>query len=115
MNKGDLINKIASSAKITKVQATDALNAVVEGIGQDLMSDTISNVCRNIFAEFTEEQCLKYKIPTLKTKVRFYNPNSGKWETKEYNLPTYKGKKIIRLGTKNNIRRFMYGYGFNRY
>jgi DNA-binding protein HU-beta len=36
MNKGDLINKIASSAKITKVQATDALNAVVEGIGQEL-------------------------------------------------------------------------------
>lgn len=68
---------------------------LVEGIGQDLMSDTISNVCRNIFAEFTEEQCLKYKIPTQKTKVRFYNPNSGKWETKEYNLPTYKGKKII--------------------
>ncbi|MEY3320535.1 MAG: HU family DNA-binding protein [Bacteroidota bacterium] len=36
MNKGDLINKIASSAKITKVQATDALNAVVEGIGEEL-------------------------------------------------------------------------------
>lgn len=36
MNKGDLINKIASSAKITKVQATDALNAVVEGIGGEL-------------------------------------------------------------------------------
>ncbi len=68
---------------------------LVEGIGQDLMSDTISNVCRNIFAEFTEEQCKKYKIPTQKTKVRFYNPISGKWETKEFDLPTYKGKKII--------------------
>jgi DNA-binding protein HU-beta len=36
MNKGDLINKIAASAKITKSQATDALNAVVEGIGDEL-------------------------------------------------------------------------------
>jgi DNA-binding protein HU-beta len=36
MNKGDLINKIAGSAKITKSQATDALNAVVEGIGDEL-------------------------------------------------------------------------------
>lgn len=32
MNKGDLINKIADSAGITKGQAEDALNAVLDGI-----------------------------------------------------------------------------------
>ena len=68
---------------------------LVEGIGQDIISDTISNVCRNIFAEFTEKQCLKHKIQTYKTKVRFYNSIIEKWDTKEYNLPQYKGKKII--------------------
>ncbi|MBK7476987.1 MAG: HU family DNA-binding protein [Haliscomenobacter sp.] len=36
MNKGDLINKIAESAKITKAQATDALNAVLDGINGEL-------------------------------------------------------------------------------
>ena len=36
MNKGDLITKIAESAGITKAQATDALNAVLDGVGDAL-------------------------------------------------------------------------------
>ena len=36
MNKGDLINKIAESAKITKAQATDALNAVLDSVEGEL-------------------------------------------------------------------------------
>lgn len=36
MNKGDLINKIAESADISKAQATDALNAVLDNIGEAL-------------------------------------------------------------------------------
>mgnify|MGYP000265292289 FL=1 len=39
MNKGDLINKIADSAGITKGQAEDALNAVLDGITDALKSD----------------------------------------------------------------------------
>ena len=39
MNKGDLINKIAQGAKITKAQATDALNAVLDSIASELKSD----------------------------------------------------------------------------
>jgi len=38
MNKGDLINKIADSADISKAQATEALNAVLNGIGHALDS-----------------------------------------------------------------------------
>ena len=36
MNKGDLINKIAESASLSKSQATDALAAVLDGIGEAL-------------------------------------------------------------------------------
>jgi len=36
MNKGDLIGQVAASAKITKTQANDALNAVLDGIGAEL-------------------------------------------------------------------------------
>lgn len=36
MNKGDLINKIAERADISKGQATDALNAVLDNIGEAL-------------------------------------------------------------------------------
>ena len=32
MNKGDLINKVAEGANVSKAQATDALNAVLNGI-----------------------------------------------------------------------------------
>ncbi|MEZ4986794.1 MAG: HU family DNA-binding protein [Saprospiraceae bacterium] len=39
MNKGDLINKIADTAGITKGQAEDALNAVMDGITSALKSD----------------------------------------------------------------------------
>lgn len=39
MNKGDLINKIAESAGITKGQAEDALNAVLDGITDALKND----------------------------------------------------------------------------
>lgn len=39
MNKGDLINKIAEDAGITKGQAEDALTAVLDGITSALKSD----------------------------------------------------------------------------
>lgn len=36
MNKGDLINKIAENANLTKAQATEALNSVLGGIEEAL-------------------------------------------------------------------------------
>ena len=43
MNKGDLIAKIQSDADITKGQAEDALNAVLDGIAGALKSgDSVS-------------------------------------------------------------------------
>jgi DNA-binding protein HU-beta len=39
MNKGDLVTKIAESASITKGQAEDALNAVLDGITHALKND----------------------------------------------------------------------------
>ncbi|MEL6638889.1 MAG: HU family DNA-binding protein [Bacteroidota bacterium] len=36
MNKGDLINKVAEDANLTKVQATEALNSIISTIGECL-------------------------------------------------------------------------------
>ena len=36
MNKGDLINKIAENANLTKAQASEALNSVLGGITEAL-------------------------------------------------------------------------------
>jgi DNA-binding protein HU-beta len=38
MNKGDLVNKMAEDAGITKAQATAALNAFMEAVGDALVS-----------------------------------------------------------------------------
>lgn len=70
---------------------------LVDGIGQDIMSDVIANVCRNIFAEFTQEQCVKHNVPTIPTNIEYYNSTTGRWEMASYNLPEYKGKRIILL------------------
>ena len=37
MNKGDLVSHISESAGLTKAQATDALNAAIEGINGVLL------------------------------------------------------------------------------
>lgn len=68
---------------------------LVKGIGQDIISDIISNVCRNIFADFTLNICRKYKIKTEKFNIEFYNSSKEIWEKKDVQLPSYKGKKII--------------------
>lgn len=73
---------------------------LVEGIGQDIMSDIISNVCRNVFGKFTEEQCAKHSIKTYPTPVEYYDVATEKWSMRKYNLPEYKGQGIILIPKK---------------
>lgn len=87
-------NKFAKKG-ISITNEADNVLLLVEGIGQDNMSDTFANVCRDIFAEFTLNQCVKYGISTSLTEIRFYNENSSKWERKRVKLPHYKGEPII--------------------
>lgn len=70
---------------------------LVKGIGQDIMSDIIANVCRDIFAISTLQICKKYKVATASVKIEFYNAITKKWETKYVDLPNYAGKPIILL------------------
>lgn len=73
---------------------------LVDGIGQDIMSDVIANVCRNRFAEFTEQQCRKHSIPTSKIEFHYYDMVAKKWESQNFSLPTYLGKPIILIPKK---------------
>lgn len=70
---------------------------LVKGIGQDIISDIIANVCREIFADFTTKICEDYGIGTHATNIEFYNASSEKWEIKSVNLPYYNGKHIVLL------------------
>jgi hypothetical protein len=75
---------------------------LVKGIGQDNMSDVLANTCRDIFAEFTERQCIKYNVPTNEVEIIFYDDILKKWSKKNVNLPNYNGKYKI-LIPKNII------------
>lgn len=70
---------------------------LVKGIGQDIMSDIIANVCRDIFAASTLKICTKYKVPTDSIEIEFYNAINKKWERKAVELPNYAGKPLILL------------------
>ncbi|WP_435623153.1 hypothetical protein [Flagellimonas sp.] len=93
-------NRFAKKGLHTTNQAHNVL-LLVQGIGQDIMSDIILNVCRDIFAEFTfyviEKQGIKN---TKKFECEYYDYNTKKWKRDYFNLPVYKGKKIILVPRK---------------
>ncbi|WP_341227674.1 hypothetical protein [uncultured Arcticibacterium sp.] len=70
---------------------------LVDGIGQDNVSDILANVCRDLFCEFTLKQCLKYNVPTSDYTIDYFNLENLSWETKVVQLPSYRGKEIILL------------------
>lgn len=88
---------------------------LVTGIGQDIMSDTIANVCRDVFAEFTRQQCIKYGISTEKFTRHFFNTVSQTWETSTFELPSYLGKPIILLPRKIISSPRYYGNSYNQF
>ena len=87
-------NKFAKAGVSVTNEAHNVL-LLVKGIGQDNMSDTLANVCRDILAEFTLTQCIKYGIKVYETKIEYYDHSTEKWVTKKVSLPKYKGKHII--------------------
>ena len=95
-------NSFAKQGIHTTNEAHNVL-LLVKGIGQDIMSDFILNVCRDIFSKFTAKQMIKNNITNTKSfQCEFYNDNSTKWEKERYILPVYQEGKII-LVPKNIV------------
>ncbi|WP_200864699.1 hypothetical protein [Arcticibacter svalbardensis] len=93
-------NRFARADELTITNEAHNVLLLVTGIGQDIMSDTIANVCKNVFAEFTKEQCLIHGIPTSAFNNQYFDFKSGSWEKATFELPSYKGKSIILLPAK---------------
>ncbi|WP_412464690.1 hypothetical protein [Flavobacterium mekongense] len=89
-----LRNNRFAKAGVTITNEAHNVLLLVKGIGQDNMSDILANVCRDIFAEFTYQQCLKHGIPTYATVIEYFDPISKKWKIKEVQLP-FQIKPII--------------------
>ncbi|MEZ4809392.1 MAG: hypothetical protein R2819_03455 [Allomuricauda sp.] len=93
-------NRFAKKGLHTTNQAHNVL-LLVKGIGQDIMSDIILNVCRDIFAKFTSDVVKKHSILNIKEfECEHYNVKSKKWMKTKYELPVYQNKKIILVPKK---------------
>lgn len=90
-------NIFARSNNVTITNEAHNVLLLVAGIGQDIMSDTIANVCRDIFAQFTNEQCVKHGIQTTIFQRHYFNSATDRWENENFELPSYLGKPIILL------------------
>jgi hypothetical protein len=88
-------NVLARQANVTVTNEAHHVLLLVEGIGRDIMSDTIANVCRDIFAEFTTAQCVKHNIATSSFDRHYYDAVQKSWVHRNFNLPSYMGKEII--------------------
>ncbi len=93
-------NRFAKKGLHTTNQAHNVL-LLVQGIGQDIMSDIILNVCRDIFAKFTNQIVKKHGIQNIEDfRCEYYDSKSKKWIKRNYKLPVYQGKKIILVPKK---------------
>jgi hypothetical protein len=96
-------NKLAAQKNLTITNESHNVLLLVHGIGQDIMSDIISNVCLNIFARFTEETCKTLKITnTIAIDLEYFDPTTKTWKRSTFKLPHYKRSPII-LVPKNLI------------
>ena len=86
MNKGDLISKIADTAGVTKGQAEDALNAVLDGITDSLKSgESVTLVGFGTFSANRREARAGR------------NPQTGETiQIKAANVPSFKAGKALK-------------------
>jgi len=98
--KAEIIYDALSNNKFAKagVSITNEAHNVlllVKGIGQDNMSDVIANVCRDIFAEYTHDQCSLHGIKTSSSKIEFYDDKIKNWALMDVSLPQYLTKSRL--------------------
>lgn len=92
-----LRNNIFARQNVAITNEAHFVLLLVKGIGQDIMSDIIANVCRDIFANSTLNICRKYKIPTVSVVIEYYNAITKTWDSKTVDLPSFAGKPIVLL------------------
>lgn len=98
-----LVNSTA--AKIGAIQAIEELELHIEGIGPDKVSDLIGNIILGELAQYTEETCQEFGIPTTHIAVSgFWNREQKAWDGGYFNLPSKDTYSYI-LVPKRFVRR----------
>jgi len=106
-------NKAAKTTLLSDICFSQIL---VEGIGSDNVSDMIAAICRDIFAEFTANQCILHGVKnTFDVKIEVFDLVDDKWKDKTVKLPVYRGEHIILIPKKFISRDRYYPSKFDEY
>jgi len=107
VQEGQVIDALTQSraAREGLIQALQELELHIEGIGPDKISDLVCNVVLRYLAEFTEETCREYSIPTQSSGVNgFWNTEREEWDSDYFELPVHDTYSYI-LVPKRWVRR----------
>lgn len=94
----DLYEKLSKSKAVLTgfVQDISDFELMVEGIGDDKISDITINIIRKNLITYTQEQCRNFNIPMFNVPGGLlWNNQTEKWENYYVELPCINGKKLI--------------------
>ncbi|NBN04129.1 hypothetical protein [Proteus sp. G2665] len=86
-------SKAAQSGLLADLEDT-ALT--IEGIASDRISDSVCNILKLPFIEYTQKVCEFYNVGMTEVSgVRLWDSTSGRWSKKTFYLPVHNGEEII--------------------
>ncbi|HHS9575880.1 TPA: hypothetical protein ACTXEM_004994 [Klebsiella pneumoniae] len=86
-------SKAAQSGLLTDLEDT-ALT--IDGIASDRISDSVCNILKLPFIEYTQAICDFYGVSMSEVSgVRLWDPISGRWVKKTVSLPVHNGEEVI--------------------
>ena len=94
----DLYNKLSKSKAVTTgfIQDISECELMVEGIGDDKISDMTINIIRKHLIDYTQEQCRTLNIQMYNVPSGLiWNKDIERWENRYVELPCNNNQKLI--------------------
>ncbi|WP_417368800.1 hypothetical protein [Flavobacterium beibuense] len=88
--------KFLKKAFLNGLLEIDSIYFGIENIGPDRISDIVTSIIKMRLIEFTQQECIKYKIPTQKLPIkRIFDSSTLTWQNVFVDLPLYNNKPVI--------------------
>jgi hypothetical protein len=108
--QGEALYKRLSNSKAIRTGLLRDLSdceLLIEGIGNDKISDITTNVVNMKLIEFTQDQCRRWDVPMTRAESGpYWCPEEEFWKNRYIDLPVFNGKPI-KLVPRDVIRRHM--------
>lgn len=84
--------KAASDVGLSQIAHMEAIALFQGGIGMDRIGDTVCNVLKTYFIEYTKQVCVRHSIPTRRQLVRnaTWSSEYAQWVNQYHDLPINK-------------------------